>query len=122
VSAFTTISGLAVLLLGAFLLWSCAYAVWGSTEVRWRDGAWIFARRVGRWSKTSRVRASQVHHVELQAPMLYAPGGARPDQQGSFLLLHLYGTDRVVEVAAGLCLPADVLDALRQLLATRDGL
>jgi hypothetical protein len=104
--------GGAALVFGSWFVLAAAYTWRGSMELGWNDGAWVITKRLWRWSRVRLIRASQIRHVEVFRPS--------PGEFGPYVLVHFRGRQRAVRVASSLCLPADVLEGLRDLLATRD--
>jgi hypothetical protein len=116
----TLLAASAAAAIGTFVVVSFAYSVRGRIELRWNERAWIVMRQLGPWSRTRTLHASQIRHVERFSGSSF--DFVSPGDEGEYLLVHLYRADRPIRVAHGLYLPPDVLDALRQLLANRDGL
>jgi hypothetical protein len=106
--------------LAAYELHSIAFSAWGQLEVRWEDGNWIITRKLWSRSRTCTIRASQIRHVgryDTSPWDLLFPG-----EEGPLLRVHFYRTERTVLIGEGLWLAPEVLQGLRDLLATRDGI
>jgi hypothetical protein len=112
--ALMFVIGLLALGMGTAFACFLAYTFAGRMELDWQNGTWHITTRLWRWSRARTIRASEIRCAEVAEP---GPGGPGPHVR-----LHLYRTDRVEHVAAGLCLCPDVLDAFRELLAARGGL
>ncbi len=104
----------AALALGTAVALSIAYSFRGRL-VLGRDGdSWVVVTRLGRWARKRSFKSSEVRHVETYNP---GPDVIWPGSCGTQLRVYLRHQERPIALAAGLLLDAEVLDALRQLLA-----
>jgi hypothetical protein len=107
-------ASIAALTLGTAVAISIAYSFRGRLTLG-RDGdSWVAVSRLGRWERKRTFRSSEVRHVETYSP---GPDVIWPGSCGPQLRLYLRHQERPIALAAGLLLDAEVLDALRQLLA-----
>lgn len=106
--------GGASVVFGAAVLYSAAYGAWGKMELRHADNAWTITTRLGRRARDITFWQHDVRSVEIFTPspaIMAWPGSA-----GRQLSIELDRQERPICLGAGLQLPQDVLECLRDLL------
>ena len=113
--ALSLVVGGASIALGGAALYSTAFGVWGTLELRHVQSSWTVTTRLGRRARSLSFQQQDVRSVELYSPPPYNvfwPGAA-----GRQLRIELDRRERPLFLGAGLQLSPEVLQCLHDMLA-----
>lgn len=112
--AGSIVVGGASIAFGVAVLCSAAFSSWGEMEVRRLASSWTITWRLWRWSRASSFQQRELRTADIYSPPPYTI--LWPGASGLQLRIELDRRERPLFVGAGLQLPSEILQCLRDLL------